>query len=105
MNEINRAILLIAAVALPYTARAQMADYRITELTQACDRSEMVHASVENMRRAGGRAFSVGCAPVPSDREVRLIQRKGDVSQVDFCMSDGCLRRWVLTSALGPNGI
>ena len=104
MNEINRAILLIAVVALPYTARAQMADYRITELTQACDRSDMVHASVENMRR-GVRAFSAGCAPVPSDREVRLVQRKGDVSQIDFCMSDGCLRRWVLTSALGPNGI
>jgi hypothetical protein len=47
----------------------------------------------------------VGCAPVPRDREVRLIQRKGDVSQIDFCMNDGCLRRWVLTSVLGPNGV
>ena len=104
LHEIKRAILLNVAVALPCAAQAQVADHRITELTQACDRSDMVHASIENLKR-GVRVFSLGCAPVPSGREVKLIQRKGDVSQIDFCSSDGCLRRWVLTSVLGPTGI
>jgi len=42
---------------------------------------------------------------VPKGTDVRLIARKGDVAQVDFCTIEGCLRRWVLTSVLGPNGI
>jgi len=93
----------ITAVAVPYTAFAQPTDYRVTESTQACERWDMVHASVENAKR--GAALNLGCAPVPKDREVRLIQRKGDLSQVDFCTSDGCLRRWLLTSVLGPEGV
>jgi hypothetical protein len=36
----------------------------ITELTQACDRSDMVHGSVQHVKR-GNRAFNLGCAPVP----------------------------------------
>jgi hypothetical protein len=88
LRQIKRAILLSAAVALlPCAALAQLTDHRISELTQACDRSDMVHASVENLKRG---VFSLGCVPVPSGREVRLIQRRGDVSQVDFCTSDGC---------------
>jgi hypothetical protein len=93
----------ITAVAVPYTALAQPADYRITESTQACERWDMVHGSVENAKR--GAALNLGCAPVPKDREVRLIQRKGDLSQVEFCTSDGCLRRWLLTSVLGAEGV
>ena len=57
----------------------------------------------ENAKR--GAALNLGCAPMPKDREVRLIQRKGDLSQVEFCTSDGCLRRWLLTSVLGPEGL
>ena len=99
----RRTILFIATL-VPCTALAQPADYRITEFTQACERWDMVHASVENAK--GKRsAFSIGCTPVPEGREVRLIQRKGDVAQVDFCAVDGCRRRWVLTSVLGPEGI
>ena len=100
----KRAIFLAAAVVLPCTAIAQPADYRITELTPACDRWDMVRGSVENLKH-GGRTLSLGCAPVPNGYEVSLIQRNGDVSQVDFCTSEGCLRRWVLTSVLGPNGV
>ena len=55
--------------------------------------------------KRGVGAFGIGCTPVPEGREVRLIQCKGDVAQVDFCTVDGCLRRWVLTSVLGPEGI
>ena len=103
LRQIKRAILLSAAVALlPCAALAQLTDHRITERTQACDRPDMVHASVENLKRG---VFSLGCDPVPSGREVRLIQHRGDVSQVVFCTSDGCLRRWLLTSVLGPTGI
>jgi hypothetical protein len=58
VNEINRAILLTAVVALPCTALAQL------ELTQACDRSDMVHASVDNMRR-GVRPFRWGAPRCP----------------------------------------
>jgi len=36
---------------------------------------------------------------------VRLITHEGDVAQVFFCTVDGCLRRWLLMSVLGPNGI
>ena len=79
-------------------------DYRITEATQACERLDMVHTSLENAKRGIG-GFSLGCTSVPKGTDVRLIARKGDVAQVDFCTIDGCLRRWVLTSVLGPNGI
>ena len=101
----RRTILLVAAL-FPCTALAQPADYRISEFTQACERWDMVHASVENAKaKRGVGALSIGCAPLPEGHEVRLIQRKGDVAQVDFCTVDGCLRRWVLTSVLGPEGI
>ena len=100
----RRTILLVATL-LPCTALAQPADYRITEFTQACERWDMVHASVENAKaKRGAGAFNIGCAPLPEGREVRLIQQ-GDVAQVDFCTVDGCLRRWVLASVLGPEGI
>ncbi|HTC77232.1 MAG TPA: hypothetical protein VK657_01390 [Terriglobales bacterium] len=42
----------ITAVAVPYTAFAQQTDYRVTESTQACARWDMVHASVQNAKRA-----------------------------------------------------
>ena len=101
----RQTILLVAAL-LPCTALAQPADYRITEFTQACERWDMVQATVENAKaKRGAGAFNIGCAPLPEGREVRLIQRKGDVAQVEFCTVDGCLRRWVLTSVLGPEGI
>jgi hypothetical protein len=101
----RRTILLVATL-LPCTALAQPADYRISESTQACERWDMVQASVENAKaKRGVGAFGIGCTPVTKGREVRLIQRKGDVAQVDFCTVDGCLRRWVLTSVLGPEGI
>ena len=93
-----------AAIALPCTALAQQSDYRITEPTQACERLEMVHTSVENAKRGIG-GFRLGCTAMPQGTEVRLIQRKGDVAQIHFCTVEGCLRRWVLTSVLGPNGI
>jgi hypothetical protein len=101
----RRTILFIAAL-LPCPALAQPADYRITEFTQACERWDMVHASVENAKaKPGVGAFGIGCTPLAEGREVRLIQRRGDVAQVGFCTVDGCLRRWVLTSVLGPEGI
>ena len=101
----RRTILLVTAL-LPCTAVAQPADYRITEFTQACERWDMVHGSVENATaKRGVGAFGIGCTPVAEGREIRLIQRKGDAAQVDFCTVDGCLRRWVLTSVLGPEGI
>jgi hypothetical protein len=99
-----RTIAQSATIALPCTALAQPIDYRITEPTPACDRAEMVHTSVEMAKRSTG-AFSLGCTPVPKGREVRLIARKGDLAQVDFCSIGDCHRRWVLTSVLGPNGI
>ena len=98
------AILLAAAVVLPCTAIAQPADYRVTEATQACERLEMVHTSAENAKRGTGE-FRLRCTVVPQGTEVRLIARKGDVAQVVFCTIEGCLRRWVLTSVLGPNGV
>ena len=101
---IFRVIAQSAALALPCTTFAQPSDYRITEATQACERLDMVYTSVENAkRRIGG--FRLGCTSVPKGTDVRLIARKGDVAQVDFCTIEGCLRRWVLTSVLGPNGI
>lgn len=99
-----RAIAQCAAIALPYTAIAQPSDYRITEATQACDRLDMVHASAENAKQGIG-GFQLGCASVPKGTEVRLITREDDIAQVVFCTVDGCLRRWVLMSVLGPNGI
>ena len=39
--------------------------------------------------KRGVGAFGIGCTPVPEGREVRLIQCKGDVAQVDFCTVDG----------------
>jgi hypothetical protein len=101
----RRTVLLVAAL-FPCTAIAQPADYRISELTQACVRWDMVHASIESAKakRSVG-ALSIGCAPLAEGHEVRLIQRKGDVAQVDFCTVDDCLRRWVLMSVLGPEGI
>ena len=54
-NEASmRRIILFIATLLPV----------ITELTQACDRSDMVHGSVQHVKR-GNRAFNLGCAPVP----------------------------------------
>jgi hypothetical protein len=93
-----------AAIALPFTVLAQPSDYRITETTQACERVGMVHTAVEDAKRGIGGP-RLGCASVPKGTEVRLITRKADVAQVDFCTIEGCLRRWVLTSVLGPNGI
>ena len=61
-------------------------------------------ASLENAKRGTG-GFRLGCTSVSKGTDVRLIARKGDVAQVDFCTIEGCLRRWVLTSVLGPNGI
>ena len=76
----RRTILLVAAL-LPCTALAQPADYRITEFTQACERWDMVHGSVENATaKRGVGAFGIGCKPVAEGREVRLIQRKGDLA-------------------------
>jgi len=98
------AIFLAAAVVLPCTAIAQPADYRVSEATQACERFEMVHTSAENGKRGNG-GFRLGCTAVPEGTEVRLIAREGDVAQVVFCTVEACLRRWVLTSVLGPNGI
>ena len=80
-------MLQSAAVALPCTAVAQTTDYRITEATQARDRWDMVHASVENAKRGIDRA-SLGCALLRKGHEVRLVQRRADVSQVDFCTVD-----------------
>ena len=102
--SIFRAIAQSVAVALPFTALAQPSDYRITEATQACERLDMVHTAADNAKRGIG-GFRLGCAPVPKETEVRLITRKDDVAQVFFCTVDGCLRRWILTSVLGPNGI
>ena len=97
-------IFLTAAVVLPCTAIAQPTDYRVTEATQACERLEMVHTSAENAKR-GIADLRLGCTAVPQGTEVRLIARKDDVAQVVFCTVEGCLRRWVLTSVLGPNGV
>ena len=99
-----RAIAQSAAIALPCATLAQPIDYRITEPTQACERVDMVHASVENAKR-GVRGVRLGCTTVPNGTEVRLIQRQGDATQIHFCTAEGCLRRWVLTSVLGPNGV
>ena len=99
-----RAIAQSVAISLPYMALAQPSDYRITEATQACDRWEMVHASVENAKRGIGGS-RLGCTSVPKGTEVRLIKRQGDLAQIVFCAADGCLRRWVLTSVLGPNQV
>jgi hypothetical protein len=93
-----------AAIALPCTAVAQPTDYRITEPTQACERLDMLHTSVENAKRGVG-GFKLGCTAVPKGTEVTLIARKGDVAQVLFCTVEGCLSRWMLASVLGPNGI
>jgi hypothetical protein len=98
------AIFLVAAVVLPCTALGQPSDYRTTEATQACERSEVVHTSAENAKR-GIAGLRLGCMAVPQGTEVRLIAREDDVAQVVFCTVEGCLRRWVLTSVLGPNGI
>ena len=95
----------ITAVAVPYTAFAQPTDYRVIESTQACDRWDLVHASVENAKR--GVASNLGCAPVPKDREVRLIQRKGDLSLSSRFLH----KRWLPTAlapdkrARGPKGV
>ena len=101
---IFRAIAQSAAIALPCMALAQPSDYRITEATQACERLDMVHTSAENAKRGMGGA-RLGCTSVPKGTEVSLIAQKGDIAQVSFCTGEGCVRRWVLTSVLGPNGI
>jgi len=95
---------LAAAVVLPCMALRQPSDYRTTEATQACDRLTMVHTSAENAKRGIGGS-RLGCASVPKGTEVRLITHEGDVAQLFFCTVDGCLRRWLLMSVLGPNGI
>ena len=102
-NSMFSAILQSAAIALPCAALAQQIDYRITEPTQACERLEMVHTSVE--KAVHGYGLRLGCTAVPKGTDVRLVARKGEVAQVVFCGVEGCLRRWVLTSVLGPNGI
>jgi len=99
-----RAIAQSAAIAFPCTALAQPSDYRITEATQACERLDMVHTSVEHAKR-GITGSRLGCGSVPKGTEVRLITRNGDLAQVVFCTFDGCVRRWLLTSVLGPNQI
>jgi hypothetical protein len=99
-----RAIAQSAAIALPSMALAQPSDYRITEATQACERLDMVHTAVGNAKRGMGGA-RLGCTSVSKGTEVSLIARNGDLTQVVFCEVDGCLRRWVLTSVLGPNEI
>jgi hypothetical protein len=99
-----RTIAQSAAIALPCTALAQPSDYRVTEATQACERLDVVHRSVEDAKRGIGGS-RLGCTSVPKGTEVRLITHKGDLAQVVFCTADGCLHRWVLTSVLGPNGI
>src|SRR5262249_12572643 len=91
-----------AAIALPCTVLARPSDYRITESTQACERVDMVHTAVEDAKRRIGGA-RLGCTWVPTGTEVRLITRKADVAQVAYCTVEGCLRRWILTSVLGPN--
>jgi hypothetical protein len=103
-NSMFSAIVSSVAIALPCAVLAQSIDYRITEATQACERLDMVHPSPEDAKRGIG-GFRLGCTSVPKGTDVRLIARKGDVAQVDFCTIEGCLRRWVLTSVLGPNGI
>ena len=100
---IFRAIAQSAAIALPCTGLAQPSDYRVTEATQACERLDVVHRSVEDAKR--GIGARLGCTSVPKGTEVRLITHKGDLAQVVFCTADGCLHRWVLTGVLGPNGI
>jgi hypothetical protein len=62
-----------AAIALPCAALAQPSDYRITEATQACERLDMVHTSVQNAKRGIG-GFRLGCVSVGKGTEVRLIQ-------------------------------
>jgi len=103
-NSMFSAIVSSVAIALPCAVLAQSIDYRITEATQACERLDMVHPSPKDAKRGIG-GFRLGCTSVPKGTDVRLIARKGDVAQVDFCTIEGCLRRWVLTSVLGPNGI
>jgi len=81
-------------------AAAQLtADYRVTELTQACYHRTRVPASVGRAKRGVGE-FKFGCAPAEEGREVRLIKRKGDESLVHYCITDRCDRRWILSSKL-----
>jgi hypothetical protein len=103
MLVICRTILLATAV-LPVPALAQPSDYRTTETTQGCERADTLHASVENAKRGLG-GMRLGCTTVPKGMEVRQIQQQGDATRIVFCTAEGCLRRWVLTSVLGPNGI
>ena len=91
-------------IAWTCTSFAQPSDYRITEPTQACESLDAVHTTVEDAKR-GIRRFRLGCTAVAQGTEVRLIAHVGDVAQVVFCTVEGCLRRWVLTSVLGPNGV
>ena len=98
------AIFLAAAVVLPCTALGQPSDYRTTAATQACERLTMVHTSAENAKRGIG-GVRLGCASVPNGTEVRLITHEGDVAQSSFARSMVRLRRWLLMSVLGPNGI
>ena len=69
---IVRTIAQSAAIALPCTALAQPSDYRVTEATQACERLDVVHRSVEDAKRGIGGS-RLGCTSVPKGTEVRLI--------------------------------
>ena len=71
-----RTIAQSAAIALPCTALAQPSDYRVTEATQACERLDVVHRSVEDAKRGIGGS-RLGCTSVPKGTEVRLITHKG----------------------------
>jgi hypothetical protein len=97
---IARLATLAAVLLLTSPAVAQLtADYRVTELTQACYHRTRVPASVDRAKRGVGE-FKFGCAPAEEGREVRLIKRKGDESLVHYCITDRCDRRWILSSKL-----
>lgn len=92
--------MLGAALLLTGPAVAQQtADYRVSELTQACYHRTRVPASVERAKRRVGE-FKFGCAPAEQGHEVRLIKRKGNESLVHYCITDRCDRRWILSSKL-----
>jgi len=100
--------LLVAAALTPATYAAQAQDYRLTETTHACDDWRLVKSANSNQTTIRGNR---NCGPAPEGRDVRLIRwsglgegGQGVYALVDFCASDGCIRRWVLSSLLAPTG-
>src|SRR5436305_751279 len=109
---------LLLAIAAATSTPAGAAQYQLAGDALACSRWDVVQAATDNLKAGirGMGGLSEFCSPAPKGRVVDLIRRSGPedavpgytppagYSLVAFCDRDGCIKRWVLSTAVGNGG-